>query len=115
MRRRHTYRVTLTPVTGSGEPLASSSSIVLTHHNHDDLAGIVMLVRESSGLDARFVCLDGDRIIEGPLQDFVVSCAALNCGCCRLGTHHSQRRLIRFCPGPVAWRNRAKVRSPALC
>ncbi|HEU0202011.1 MAG TPA: DUF3861 family protein [Burkholderiaceae bacterium] len=52
MNRRYAYRVTLAPVSESGEPVASPSSVVFTHGNHDDLARMVMLVRESPGLDA---------------------------------------------------------------
>ena len=49
MGRRYAYRVTLTPLAECGETIESSSDVVFTHHNHDDLARIVMLVRESSG------------------------------------------------------------------
>jgi Domain of Unknown Function with PDB structure (DUF3861) len=52
MGRRHAYRVTLTPLTETGDLIESSDEVAFTHHNHDDIARIVALVRESSGLDA---------------------------------------------------------------
>jgi len=51
MKKRHSYQVMVTAVAEPGA-LGPSSEIVFTHHNHDDLAHIVTLVRESSGLDA---------------------------------------------------------------
>jgi hypothetical protein len=52
MNKGHTYRVTVTEITGTGDRVEPLSEVVSTHRNHDDLARIVMLVRESSGLDA---------------------------------------------------------------
>jgi hypothetical protein len=52
MNKGRTYRVTVTEITDAGDGVAPLNELVFTHRNHDDLARIVLLVRESSGLDA---------------------------------------------------------------
>jgi hypothetical protein len=52
MMKGHAYRVRLTPVDEHGESTDRQGSVEFSHRNHDDLARIVQLVRESSGLDA---------------------------------------------------------------
>jgi hypothetical protein len=52
MNKGRTYRVTVTEISETGDRVEPLNEVVFTHRNHDDLVRIVMLVRESSGLDA---------------------------------------------------------------